>query len=336
MKLAVGYPVTPDEETLGLFVNAVEKHRDAIEEVYFALPGEASGRAPAPADSPIGDILPHLSSMGLRLDLLFNGNCYGPGAASDALADHVRRTIDRARETCPVHIVTTTSPFVAEVLGRHAPDVERRASVNMRIGTIPAMEMQKDLFESFCFQRDYNRDLEQVQRVKTWCVRNDKNLCLLANSGCLAFCSGQTFHDNLVSHEKEMPSGSMNGSADFLTCRRFLKDPDHRAALLSATWIRPEDVEHYDGLADTMKLATRMHNSPDRVIRAYANRRHRGNLLDLLEPGHGDRVPGLWLDNSSFPPDWFQTTTTCRRQCETCSYCDSVFNKIKRSTTLTR
>jgi collagenase-like PrtC family protease len=326
MKLAVGYPVDDDQDLVGLFVDAVEEYRDAIDEVYFAMPGEASGRAPAAGSETLAMVLPHLRSLDLRMNLLLNANCHGADAASGALADRVRRCVDRAADLAGVDVVTTASPFVAAVLRDSHPEIARRASVNMRIGTIQGMEMVADLFDGFYVRRDMNRDLEHVARLRAWCRSHGKTMCLLANSGCLAFCSGQTFHDNLVAHETDR-AASLQG--DLLTCRRHLSHEVNWPALLAATWVRPEDLHNYEGLFDTAKLATRMHRAPQMVIRAYARGRHRGNLLDLLEPGHGDVTNGLWLDNAAFPRDWFEKTTSCGRLCETCNYCASVLDRVR-------
>ena len=46
MRLAVGYPLLADEDG-PLFVETVRRYRREIEEVYFAWPGDPSGRAPA-------------------------------------------------------------------------------------------------------------------------------------------------------------------------------------------------------------------------------------------------------------------------------------------------
>jgi collagenase-like PrtC family protease len=326
MKLAVGYPVDDDQNIIGLFVDAVEEHRGEIDEVYFAMPGEASGRAPAAGSDTPAIVLPHLRSLDLRMNLLLNANCYGADAASSALADRVRRCVDEAADLAGVDVVTTTSPFVAATLRDSHPEIARRASVNMRIGTIQGMEMVADLFDGFYVQRDMNRDLEHLTRLRSWCRSHGKTMCLLANSGCLAFCSGQTFHDNLVAHETDRAAPLQE---DLLTCRRHLSSESNWPTILAATWVRPEDLHHYEDLFDTAKLAIRMHRAPHTVIRAYALRRHRGNLLDLLEPGHGQVTHGLWLDNAAFPPDWFEKTTSCGRRCETCGYCTSVLDQVR-------
>jgi collagenase-like PrtC family protease len=319
MKLAAGYPVAGGEAALDL-CEAVAAHRERVEEVYFAAPGQASGRAPAREDGEVWDNLAALRRLGVRLDLLFNANCYGTDAASPGLADRICRTLDVVGGRCGVDVVTTASPFIAGAVRARYPGIELRASVNMRIGTVGAMEMLAGLFDGFYAQRDHNRDPGRLAELREWTRAHGKKLCLLANSGCLAFCPGQTFHDNLVAHEPGLRGGPAL-QAEALTCRRFLADPENWPAILAATWIRPEDLGRYEGLADLAKLATRMHRSPRLVVAAYARGRHRGNLLDLLEPGHGDLLGDAWIDAGALPGDWFERTAGCDRRCGRCGYC---------------
>jgi len=334
MKFAVGYPVAQDEDRP--FRETVAEFRDAIGEVYFAWPGEPSGRAPAgrgngridwDAQERLEQDLAAFRDMGLRLDLLLNANCYGGRASSGALANTVCSIVDRLRQVAGVDAVTTTSPLVARVIGDRYPGVHVRASVNMRLGTEAALVSVANWFDGFYLQRDFNRDLDRVRELLAWCEARGKRLYLLANSGCLRFCGTQTFHDNLVAHESEV-ADMQNLPLETLACRQLLREPEHRAALLQATWIRPEDIARYEPWFPLVKLATRLHANPGLVIRAYARRRYDGNLLDLLEPGHRDAFRDAALDNARFPADWFDRTTTCGGRCRTCAYCAETLARI--------
>jgi collagenase-like PrtC family protease len=328
MELAVGYPVIEDDDQS--FVDVVRAFRDHIAEVYFAWPGDPSGRSAfglahgivdPTAQERLESDLRAFRTMGVKLDLLLNANCYGPAAASPRLADHAISVVERLCSETGIDVVTTTSPFIAAALKERFPGLILRASVNMRIGGAQGMSYLADVFDSFYLLRDYNRDFERIGEMREWCDRNGKDLCILANSGCLSFCSGQTFHDNLVAHEHQLIEPV---SRDVLVCRRFLADKKNWVALLQATWIRPEDLHHYAGHFSIAKLATRMHSNPGRVIEAYAAGRFAGNLLDLLEPGYGDVLDGYILDNTKFPQDWHERITSCQRGCERCPYCRGV------------
>ncbi len=338
MRFAVGYRPPVDEGES--FPELVADYRDAVGEVYFAPPGAASGR-PAFGLSDDGvdagiaqrfcEDLRAIRRLGVKLDVLFNANCYGADAMGRGLERMVTHQLDQvARVAGAPEVVTTTSLAVAHVVRRLDAKIEIRASVNMRLGTLEAMGAVEDLFDSYYVQRDVQRDVEHVARVREWAKASGKGLCMLANSGCLAFCPGQTFHDNLVAHAQEIDPA--DAIADFVpyVCRRRLGSEEHRAAVLRATWVRPEDLHHYEGLVDVVKLATRAHPRPRLVLDAYARGRFHGNLLELLEPGHADLfAPGV-MDNDAFPDDWFARTSTCGRRCEACGYCEQVLDAVLR------
>ena len=327
MKYSIGYQLAErDEEP---FFNLIAEHAAAIAELYFAPPGMRSGRSPVGGGA--GDAermreeIEAFRSEGVKLNLLFNANCYAGGAMSEEL----KRTVLTTVEDFAPHSVTTTSLFVAHVL--QGSGIEVRASVNMRIGTIKAMEYQSALFDGYYVRREFNRDIQHLRMLRRWADANGKQLYLLANSGCLYDCSGQTFHDNLVAHEPEVAQQDNDPSFVPYTCWRFLQERSNWPAILQATWIRPEDVRHYEGLVPHMKLATRLHERPQTVLRAYAEERYSGNLPELLEPGFSPLLAPYVIDAARLPDDWFAKTTTCGHHCHTCDYCEKALQAALRN-----
>jgi collagenase-like PrtC family protease len=333
-KYSLGYQLRDEEDSI---VSIVRDYRADICEVYFALPGQPSGRAPlgfasggneSKVDRIFTEELAELSHMGIDLVLLFNANCYGDKATSSELRDQVKRQIDELLNHYNLVAVTTTSPFIARIIKQTFPQLECRASVNMRIGTVQAMVYLADYFDGFYLQREYNRDFDRIRELYEWCYSHGKKLHLLANSGCLRYCPFQTFHDNLVAHEANI-SNQKNVSMRYPSpCWEFMDQRENWHCFLQNTWIRPEDIKHYVPYFQTIKLATRMHASPRRVIAAYSAGRFYGNLLNLTEPSYNPLFAGNIIDNSLFPGDWFQRTTTCDKNCHSCDYCKNIFEKV--------
>lgn len=336
MQFAVGYQQCEDERDP--FVGIVADYREHVAEVYFSWVGQASGRAAVgkqrglvdwTAQARLEEDLRACKALGLKLDLLFNANCYGGRAVSEALENEIGSTLAHLEETVGgVETVTTTSPFIARTIKQHFPEIEVRASVNMRIGSPEAMGMVADLFDSFYLQRDRQRALAYVREVKAWCDEQGKGLCLLANSGCLRNCPGQTFHDNLVAHDAEIDETKNVAGWTPHVCWRLYQDRANRAKVLQSTWIRPEDVRRYEGACHVMKLATRMHQNPRMVLQAYAAGSYPGNLLDLLEPGVGPAFAPWIVDNMRFPADWFERVSTCDGRCTRCAYCETTLQDV--------
>ena len=332
LKLSVGYQYSEKF----LFSKIVSDYAQSIEEVYFPWVDAASGRSMIGGydgyfDYGLQNILigelKKIKELGIKLDLLYNANCYGEDAMSEVLRGKVYSVIDFLDDNgIKVDVITTTSPAIACMVKEQYPEIELKASVNMKISTVKGMQYVAHLFDSFCVAKECNRDIEKLKMLKAWAQENGKKITILANSGCMRDCSGQIFHDNMVAHEYEI---SKQKNINFLPymCWQYLKDKANYPAVLQNTWIRPEDIDNYEGLVDTVKLATRAHQLPGMVIGAYARRMYSGNLLDLFEPGFGPAFAPYAIDSSKIPEDFWQKTVSCNKDCTKCNYCKTVLDK---------
>ena len=227
-----------------------------------------------------------LSKLEIPLNLLFNANCYGQDSLSRAFFNKIGTTVDDICAHYGLRSVTTTSPIIAKFIKQNFKDLEVRASVNMEIGTVQGMAYLAEYFDSYYMKRELNRDFEAIQTLHKWCKDNGKKMFMLANSGCLNFCSAHNFHDNLVAHESEI--AKMDNAYQFNgMCHEYLKKPEHYNSLINDTnFIRPEDIHKYEPWFEAVKLATRVHKNPSSVVRAYCQMHYSGNILELLEPTH--------------------------------------------------
>ena len=280
MKFSAGYQA--DEA----WVDALVARRDALCDVYFAFGSMPSGRKAVMSEERQLEDLGRIADAGIPLHILFNANCYGARAQARSFFAEIGETIERFAADGALTGVTTTSPLVAKFVKDNFPQLETRASVNMEIGTAEGMDYLSDVFDGYYLKRELNRDLAAVRRIKEWCDAHGKRLYLLANSGCLNFCSSHVFHDNLVAHEAEIARED-NGYAYGGTCWKWLAKPENRAMWMERTnWIAPEDVANYEGLCTAMKLATRINEHPVRILESYATGSHLGDIMSLLEPNH--------------------------------------------------
>ena len=279
------------------------------------------------------DELVELRQRGVKLDLLLNANCYGEQAMSHALEEKIRAIITELDSWgCMPEIVTAASPFVARTVKKYFPQIETRASVNMRLTTLQAMKYLAPWFDSYYIGRDIHRDLSAVKRISEWAHANGKKVGILANSGCLRNCPWQTYHDNLVSHSAVAMNVRPASGFNPHLCWTMYEDPANFPEILKATWIRPEDLHRYEPYVDFVKLATRQHSMFRLVAEAYTGGSFKGNLLDLLEPGFAPAFgrSGVMIDNSSFPSDWSEKVSCCKRECLDCGYCDEVFTTVMK------
>ncbi|HON04788.1 MAG TPA: hypothetical protein P5065_01575 [Candidatus Ratteibacteria bacterium] len=335
IKFSVGYQLMDEEK---IFLDIVKKFRKKIDEVYFAWLNLPSGRGPIAdkigyinweAQKQIEYELKQFKKLGIKLNLLLNASCWGDLSLSTVLANNVISIIDYLGQETGIDSITAFSPVIAYTIKKNFPDIEIRASVNMRIGTITAMEQIAELFDSFVMQREYNRDFQRIEILKNWCKKNGKKLSILANSGCINFCPVQTFHDNVISHEIEVFSKT-NIMKDIPgNCWTYYKKRENWNTLLCNSWIRPEDIHYYADFFPVVKLATRINPEPEKVIEAYCIEKYKGNLLDILEPSHSGLLFPYIIDNTKFPDDWFLKSAACGKNCEECCYCKNVFVQQK-------
>lgn len=329
MKWIVGYQLTESDE----FMNEILRRKEQIREIYFSWGTMPNGRHASVAHESLTESearrrteedLKTLSGAGLAMNLLLNGNCYGRRSLSKSFLLEVCDAAEEIGARFGLASVTTTSPVLAHLIKSNFPQLEVRASVNMEIGTAEGMEYLAPDFDSFYLKRELNRSLPELSRLSRWCAAHGRKCFLLANSGCLNNCSARQFHDNLVAHEREIAEMD-NGVVFRGICGPYLRrETDRGVYLRRLNFIRPEDIPLYEGIVPAVKLATRVSRSPARVLRAYAEGKYSGNLLDLLEPDHAETLYPWVLENSRLPAGFGKTVSSCGQKCEsggTCAYC---------------
>ncbi len=334
-KYEIGYQ--PDRENF-CFLEMIRYFQPQIDTVYFPWVNMPSGREALGnhrgtiewnAQYQLEDTLRQIKAEGIKLNLLMNANCYGEYAVSQYLQNYLYSIVNHLQEIeAGVDVVTTCSPAIAEMIKKRFPDIKVRASVNMRIGTVEGMEYLADYFDEYMMQREYNRDFKRIRELTTWAKENKKGIFLLANSGCLNDCSAQSYHDNLVAHEKEICEIKEAGVQRISNCHRLLQRKENWRYILQGSWIRPEDLHHYTEYFPVVKLATRMHQNPWGILRAYTSGSYKGALTGLMEPGFTMDIWPYIIPNHALPEEWFEKTSSCDKHCHECGYCESVLQSV--------
>ncbi len=334
MKFSIGYPIGCKD----IYLETVKKYKSLVSELYFSFDDFPNGRSSLGLNQELSRLealdkqredLKKFNDLGIKLNILFNGNCYGQNAQARSFFNKVGETLDYLSVIYNLICVTTTSPLIAKFVKQNFDNLEVRASVNMEIGAPEGMDYISDWFDSFYLKREYNRDFRKIEMARQWCDKNGKKLYGLANSGCLNYCSAHTFHDNLVAHEYEI--AQMDNAYQFEgQCWEYLKKKEKREDWLSLTnFIRPEDVHLYDGLFDGLKLATRVNKNPAKIVESYCKASYNGAVTDILEPNHSGVFYPSVIDNKSIPLDFGKTVLNCSKECNKCGYC---FNTQKNAT----
>ncbi len=320
MKWQIGYQANR------ALVSYLIQYKESVSEIYFPWTDFTTGRGVISSEdqNTLADDLQAFRSAGIKLTLLLNGNCYGWKSLSGEFYQKLKQNISYLINEYSISGVTTTSPLIAAMIRKNFPEIEIRASINMEIGTPEGIEYLLDDFDSFYLKREYNYNKEIILRMRDFCRSKGKKLYILANSGCLNFCSARTFHDNLVAHQHETDhTGEVIAYQG--QCTRYLTSGNNRENILAKTnFIRPEDVHLYEDLCDGMKLATRTNFNPMAIAYAYFNGKFSGNLLDLTEPAHSALFPGEIIANRKIAADYAAYRFSCDKICEKCDYCKNI------------
>jgi hypothetical protein len=129
---------------------------------------------------------------------------------------------------------------------------------------------------------DVNRDFPELRRIA------DHARCeiqLICNLLCRRFCPFQPLHANFHSHASQTGHAGARFPLDLYCLHCAAHDFVEPVEILRSPWIRPEDLAHYEALGiRRFKLAERGLRTADlaRIVKAYTERRHAGNLLDLV------------------------------------------------------
>lgn len=219
---------------------------------------------------------------GLLFNYLLNPVCTGNMEWTRRGQLRIRRLLD-VISLAGVDAVTVSVPYLLDLVKRSFPHLKISVSVGAAVDT-PARaayweDMGAEQITLSC--ADVNRDFRLLGAIRK---RVHCRLQLIANLPCLPNCHLQRYHGNISSHaSRRGEAGSFHIDYCSLLCRFMrLSEPEK---MLSAVWIRPEDVRLYeDAGVDRIKLVDRGMKTPElrRIVSAYTAGRYDGNLLDLF------------------------------------------------------
>ncbi len=332
-KLSIGYHTGENEGLDCSWSRGVSKYREFVSEVFFPLPGMASGvRQSDFADggnaSRFYRDLSRLRAMDIDGVLLLDAACYGGDVVSEPFFRLIGRGVQMVHEVIHLKAVVTMTPPLAEFLKKSLPKLEIRASVNERIGFVNQMEYAGRCYDGFYFRSDLSRDIRLVEKARKWCDANGKSLHLVANGGCLYECPFLLEHLNTMGHQSEIAIGGSDWSGRAMQCREALTEKANRVKLLQGGWIRPQDLSRVESYFDTIALLSNDIPQALAVLSAYTTGQWDGDLLELLEPCHAGLKGMPPIRNDALSNDWFEKTSACGHVCDGCDYCAEILRKM--------
>lgn len=333
-------PFTPE----GDYPDFLADHQDRLSSVHFSLydPALADARQRMETHTRSNLVAGLVKLPDTPKYLLVNARLHGPETYFDpARIAGTAASLKQLTDEASIQGIVFADPYYLQAVSdRHpevAKDLEAVPSINClldsseRVFAMLAMISKTEfrLPTKLVLDRSLNRNLKRLadtaESVKN--VHPEIQLHLMANEGCLQACPYKLAHDSQVAMVVEGMCGDRTFAMNReLGCiRRFLQEPGQ---FLASPFIRPEDVHHYSGLADGIKLCGRNKGTDflKRVIAAYSDGKYMGNLLDLMD-AMGDMADRMDIPNDTLPPDFFEQVTNCNKACSACEWCESLANK---------
>ena len=333
-KISVGYNGKPG------FAEVIAKYKEHVADIYFVAPFMPSGRG-SPGDAGeqvytlrLHELLKFAMNEGIRMNILFNALCLGEGYGSPIIGQALAETMQFYIQTYNIASATVVSVIDGELIKKRFPRINVHASVNMFIRNPHQALEVAHIADTIVLDRNVNRDLNLIREIKE---QSGKHIRLLVNEACVPECMNRVQHFNRISHQAGDPEPF------YLPCvQRYHNDP---AVLFKSPIVRPEDVHHYEGLVDSIKIASRASDTEkiETMLRAYSTGTFDGNLFEIVESGgldtfiaewreihKADTVGDPYLDNSVVPDDFHEHVTTCDRYCHKCNYCNEIAKKAFR------
>ncbi|MBQ8182075.1 MAG: hypothetical protein IJ010_08935 [Ruminococcus sp.] len=186
-----------------------------------------------------------------------------------------------------IRAFTLNSPILIKYIKREFKDAFVTLGLYAYPTTIQHIEYWRNWgVDEITLDHSFNRRFNLLRQLLTQYKDTDLHLRVIANNLCLRECPFRLAHGCFVGH-----SDPEKFSMDYSLINCAYKKITQPAAILTAEFIRPEDVHYYRELAEetgnknfSIKLIDRtrttdfLHN----VIKSYMEESYDGNLLDIV------------------------------------------------------
>jgi len=259
-----------------------------VNDIYGAVEGNVIGGGrpawslPAVTKKQVGKYIEKTHSLGIKFTYLLNAPCL---SNIEYNRDSHQRIIKYLKwvNDIGVDYVTVTIPYLMEIIKNQFPKLKIMVSTIAQINSVQAVKFFEALgIDEINVDSMINRDFPLLKKIKeaTKC-----NIQLVLNEICLYKCPFRQYHFNLSAHASQTLHPLKGFYLDYCLIKCALLRFSDFQEILKSRWIRPEDLKEYEEIGvDSFKISGRDHSTKWilNVVKAYANRKYNGNLIDLL------------------------------------------------------
>ena len=226
------------------------------------------------------------NSLGITFNYLINPLCMGQSEYDPVVGKNIRETIHKLYDM-GVRFFTINSPSLIKYVKKEFSDVQVTLGLYAYPVSIQQIEYWRNWgVDELTLDHAFNRNFDLLRTVMKTYKDSDFAMRVIANNFCLKECPYRLTHGAFVGHS-DPTAISMDFSLINCTYRKI----SNPKAMLTAEWIRPEDVHYFEELAEetgyknfSLKLVDRTRATPfiERVVKAYLAESYDGNLLDII------------------------------------------------------
>lgn len=301
---------------------------------YFSLSMLPDARGVTSTDSDIVYILERLKLLTCKKYLVCNGimaspDVYIPNSVKHLQTKYLMQLVRPLIDGIVFYDLAFLTMFQSVLSG-----IDMIPTVNFSLDSISKIEsmlshMQLILGQlpsKLSLDRSLNRDHNKLVSISEHMRKKypEIELELVVNEGCILNCPYKNAHDCNIA-----VSSWKNEISEFMriACHRYHFKNDFKF-ILTSPFVRPEDLDKILPYIDVIKIAGRNFDFETQkdVVLAYQQKFYYMNLCNLIEVFRPYKE-GLFINSDLFPPNFYDITSSCEKNCSTCMYCVKVFEK---------
>ncbi|EGD47617.1 peptidase U32 [Ruminiclostridium papyrosolvens DSM 2782] len=227
----------------------------------------------------------------IKFNYLLNALCLGNKEFVKEHHKKILELLDRV-VNAKVDSVTVANPYICQMIKKQYPHLEVSISVNLRIRSLQQIRYWEGFgADEITLDQLVNRDFNLLREILKYTKQTGTRIRLFANNLCLHDCPLRTHHGLSNSHASQTGEYTTESHILYEYYLCTLLKMTSPAKLISATWIRPDDVHYYEELMNevgnpnlSLKLVERGSTSEYllKTVKAYSERRFDGNLMDII------------------------------------------------------
>jgi collagenase-like PrtC family protease len=318
--------------TEGMIDALADLDTSTITDVYFSDNKFGSARSLFNGQEMFDELYAIRDKYGIKLHYLVNPSTYS-NDFYEQVPDLIKHIAD-----IDVDMVTLNNTYLlrAEIIKdfqQHKPDLILKNSVNNLVRTLKDFIFMHEVLHitHIIVDRSLNRDLDTLYKMSNYAKQHGIKITMLVNEGCIVDCKWKQWDDLIISQIKFQDKRDITANVhNKLGCVSYFNN--NPAEWLKTAFTLPNDLEKFDGLVDTIKIAgrgfplTRWH----KVIEAYQTGSGNIRFGDLLSTT-GFTPLAKTLVNEITELGFNQLTNNCKTVCGTeCNHCDKVYDKLTR------